>query len=230
MEQNQTSPAGFREKIAHLWYYYKWVILVVALAAAFLLFTLINGLQYRAPDANLLYLGGKTLNTSQIDHIYSVMKKNILKEDYNQNGSVDADLISLRPRAAGKDEYGDVVYDPDFFSEYEHELYSGDTVIFIVESKDLYERMLIDDLLVPLEDILGERPDNAHDAFSFRMGDLDLSKLDAFKVFSKDAYLCVRQARVVNGKVTQGALKAQEYNRKVFAEMVNYQFFVSDNV
>ncbi len=230
MDQNEKRTESFVSKLANFWEYNKWIVLVVALVIGFLLYTLIQGLQYRAPDANLLYLGGKSLTQSQTDHLYQTMRERILKEDYNQNGSIDVDLISLRPKAAGKDEWGDVVYDSDFFLEYEHELYSGDTVIFLVESKDLYERMLIDDLLVPLEDILGSCPENAHDAFSFRLGDLDLSKLDAFKVFSKEAYLCVRRPRVVNGTTTQGALKVQEHNQKVFAQMVGYQFFVSDNV
>lgn len=227
MEQTN---ASFGEKLQNFWYYYKLYVIVAAVLVFILLFTLITGLQRREPDANLLYVGGKTLTDSQVQHIYDTLKQNVIKEDLNGNGEVEPDLLSLRPKVAGKDEYGEIVYDASFYQDYEHELYSGDTVIFLVESKDLYERMLMDDLLVPLEDIFGKKPDNAFDAFSFRLGDLDLRKLDAFKVFSENAYLCVRHVRVVNGQVTEGSQKQQEYNLEAFRAMAEYQFFVSDQM
>lgn len=222
MQENKTQALGPGEKLKNFWYYYKGHLLVGGVILFILLFALVSGLSRHDPDANLLYLGTKTLSDTQRQEIHQALQQ-VIGKDLNQDQSIHTDLVSLSLRIAGKNEWGEIVYDSSFYEAYQQELYGGDTVIFLVESEDLYEQMLVDGLLVPLANIFGETPEQAHDAFSFRLGDLPLGKQKAFQVFSPDAYLCVRHVRVVNGQSTQGDQKKQQTNQEAFRAMAEYR-------
>ena len=228
MEKEKKS---LKDTIAHIWYYYKIHIIVGIFIVAVLGFVIGSSLNFINPDANILYIGGKNFNVEDSEYILDTFEKRIIASDYNNNGKIEADMLLLHPLANGKDEYGDPNWDPDFYSKYEQEINTGDTVILIIENKAIYEKLMLEDLLVPLADILGETPQNANDPFSMRLGDLDMSKLDAFKLlFSKDALICVRQPRVVNGIVDDRAKKLQEINENIFKDMLGYKFHVSDQM
>lgn len=225
MNENRKPSGGF----ANFWEYHKIPIIVAVIAAALLIFFLVRGSSNPAPDADLLYIGPKSFTVAQIDSVNAAMTEKIITADHNSDGKIVSDLMSLVTKIKGVDEDGETVFDPAFMEEFRLEMQSGDTVIFIVENEALYDSLMIDDLLMPLEEIFGETPENAADPFSFRFGDLDLCKLDALDCFSKNARLCVRYPRVVNGVASDQAKKLTEYNLKVFRDMIAYSFRLSDN-
>ncbi|MBQ9544916.1 MAG: hypothetical protein IJV00_07310, partial [Clostridia bacterium] len=197
---------------------------------AFVLFLVLNTASRVEPDANILYLGPKTFNLTQIDEITSTLNSKILTSDHNGDGKIVSDIISLRPVVTGTDENGETVYETAFAEQFRLEINSGDTVIFIIESESIYDKLVEDDLLMPLVEIFGEVPANADDAYSFKFGDTDMSKLDYFDVFTKNARLCFRYPRVVNGVASEQAKELSELNKKAFKDMISYRFKTEDNL
>lgn len=228
MEKEKRS---FKDKVVNIWYYYKIHLIVGLFIVVVLGFVIGTSINTYNPDANILYIGGKSFNVEDSEYIIDTIEQRLIGADYNKNGKIEADMLILNPIANGKDEYGDPNWDPDFYSKFEQEINTGDTVILIIENKAIYEMLMLEDLLVPLADILGETPANANDPFSMKLGDLDMSKLDGIKLFfSKEALVCVRQPRVVNGITDDRAKKLQEYNESIFKDMLGYRFHVSDQM
>lgn len=225
MEENKT----FASKIKNFWDYHKLVVIVSAIIAVFAVFLILNSASRVEPDANILYVGQKNFNLTQLDEITSTFEKLIIKSDHNGDGKIASDVISLRPVVNGRDGEGQTVYDPSFMESFQLEITSGDTMIFIIESEDIYDLLVEDDVLMPLAEIFGEVPENADDAYSFRFGATDMSKLDYLDVFSNNARLCFRYPRVINGVTSEQSKELCDLNLKSFKDMIAYSFSASDN-
>ena len=221
---------GFASKLKNFWDYHKILVIAVAVIAVFALFLILNTASRVDPDANILYIGPKNFNLTQLDEITSTFNTKIIKEDHNGDGKIVSDVVSLRPVVTGRDEEDQLVYEPSFMEQFQLEINSGDTVIFIIESDDLYDLLVGDDILMPLAEIFGEVPVNADDAYSFRFGDTDMSKLDYLDAFSKNAHLCFRYPRVVNGVTSEQAKAVTALNLDSFKDMIAYSFKVEDNL
>lgn len=226
--ENQKNGAVWKSRLENLWYHSKWAILIGGFLAAFLLYTFFTGLGQARPDANLLYVGKTVLGVTQRQELTDLLCQQVIRLDANGNGAVEVDLIHLQPRLQGENELGEPVYQSQFYTDFQHELHTGDTSIFLIENLDIYEELLVDDLLVPLNQLFDQLPDAAADAFSLRLGDTSLYQLKAFRVLDPDTRLCLRQPRVVEGKTTQADREKHQSNRQVFCDMVAFTLLTKE--
>lgn len=108
--------------------------------------------------------------------------------------------------------------------EFEKELFTGDSMIFLLD-KQLFDLCVDYDMLAPFEEVFSKdnMPDGVIAECGIYLSSLDVKELDGFKNLSPNTVLCVRRSPD-SETIKYGRLQsAWESNREIFEKLVSYK-------
>lgn len=216
--------SSFISKIANIWYYYKWAILIGAVVLIFFVTAAVQSLSKVSPDAMILYAGSESISKDVYDTLETEMS-DIMKKDYNGDHHKKADILQITFHMfTAEGEENKTMYSPteqtDTKKHFDIELSMGSSVIYILD-KSLYTGLK--NYLLPLKDALGYQPENALDEYAIPLADTALYRSTAFHQLPDDLVLCVRAKR--NGNIIKANDKQEYYNNNLafFKDLVEYK-------
>jgi hypothetical protein len=215
----------FRQKIENFWYHYKFTAIVVAVFAVFIGVSLGQMFSKKSPDANFLYMGTASISfTSQ--GLLQESAAVFMKEDYNGDGKKNIDYIELtvldpaKAQDFDKTTYTSREIDKVAGERFVAELVAGDSMIYLADEK-YYEMALEQNVLMPLDEILSDVPENSRDKYSVYLRDLDIFYLPGFNKLPAETVVFVRYP--VSLADSKKELENREQNNlSVFRDMFEY--------
>ncbi len=192
---------------SNLWYYYKWHILVGALVLLVLGISLVQCIKNEKPDASILYVADMDLgntNRGKVEQFAAEYygdvtgdgKKVLSIAFMNQNDKTTKDRIQTEVVAG------------------EHTLYFVDKASFEWLSKY--------DVLAPLAEVLGEKPEGAVSDYGIEIKYLDLAEVEGFNDMPRDTIMCLRGNR--EGGIDYGnSTELYKNNVDLFRSLAGYE-------
>jgi hypothetical protein len=225
---------SFTEKLEHIWFYYKWFILLGAAVASFTLVCLTQCATRKDPDAMIMYVGPYATYADYVGSVTDALE-DVMSEDYDGNGYKAVGLLELPIAVDSENKTNQMAIEAiqnDLTSNERLyiEMTAGTSIIYLVDPHfyDYFKSFLDivgveseNDFLMPLEQALGYLPENAYDDYGIQLSALPCYENTNMKYMSKDAILCIRNKRQIT------ALKKDkdeffEANLKYFADIVNW--------
>lgn len=218
----KTEKLSFKEWFEHIWYYYKWMIILGGTVVIFLIGGTIQILQSHKPDVNLLYVGKSTITVNRTIKIESKLKTMI--EDYNNDGVKEIEYMELTALAA---ETSGIVFNADanadILKRFETEVRVGDSVIYLL-NEYYYNRLVELKVLAKLSDVMYEKdiPQTAIDEYGVYLKDLEIYKTPEFSGFPDTTIICIRHSPEKD-QLTYG-MTAEIYtaNKMCFNKIMTY--------
>ena len=224
----------FTGKLEHIWFYYKWFIMIGGVVAVFALVCLTQCAVRKDPDAMVMYVGPYATYADYVGMVTDALS-DVMEEDYDGNGYKAVGLLEL-PVAVGEEQKTNQMAVEALQQELgSHErLYiemtAGTSVIYLVDPHfyDYFKNFLDivgveseNDFLMPIEEALGYLPDYAYDEYGIQLSSLPCYEHTDMKYMSKDAILCIRNKR------QDTALKKDndafyDANVKYFVDIINW--------
>lgn len=189
------------------WYYYKWPVIIIAAFAAIFLFCFTHTGDTEDYDVTILYTGPTMLSSDEKATITANLTQVRSKDEEGKSGKVG--LIDMPAytdeqirEAIGTDDDAATLarYAPYTVDEvkmhFSQRVFAGDAVICLLDVY-WYELLLEAGGLVPLEEILGYRPDVLRDEYSVLLSDLNLYTY--LNSLPEDTVLCFRRLSTAAG-------------------------------
>ena len=194
----------FLKWLDNYWYHYKWPTIVVAFFVVVFAVCFIQSITNEKKDILITYAGSAALEGDDKLAIESVLT-NSLPEGFGNNGNAGkAGFIPYlvyskeQIQKAQEDQiFIDTVFNSNEYSTLNSQYKTGNGSIYLLEEW-LYRELLNEDgttdRLKPLEEIFGEIPEGAIDAYAIRLGDTELYKNSpALQVLPADTVLCLHE-------------------------------------
>jgi len=218
----------FRQKIENFWYHNKFTVIVVGAFAIFIIISLIQLLSKDKPDANFMYLGSAPL--SYKENLFQASISEVMKEDYNGDGKKYVDLVAVTSKDVSfNDTEGNFAtgYTTSDLQKTTGETFAahltaGDSMIYLID-ENYYGVLDAADVLMPLSEALGYKPEFAVNDYTVHIGDLDVYYLPGFDVLPKNTLLCIRYP-VKLTKSEKEVEERKEWNLKVFRDIFSYVY------
>lgn len=207
MDENQriresVKKLSFPQRLEHIWFYYKWFILLGVIVLGFLLVCLAQCAGKKEPDATVMYAGPQGVDIHYTEYIDSALSA-IMSKDYNGDGYKTVELMTIHLATTQQDAKAAAAMqavngqdtDPMLFY---NQNASGTAVIYLMDEA-IYPSM--QEFLTPLDEVLDEVPDYAYDAYGIRLSDLPCYRETDLSYLPSNAILCLRsktKLRVLN--------------------------------
>lgn len=218
------------------WYYYKWTVIIAAFFIGVIIFCAVQSGDRANYDASVLYTGPYIFEQEDKTAFTSALSQ-VMSADLDGDGKKSVQLIDM---TAFTDEQLrealDTSDDPTLaikyaqFSEdnvksnFSQQVFSGDASILIVD-EHWYNVVLKAGGLVPLEEILGYRPESLVDDYSADFTQLGISSFfDAMGKLPEGTRICFRRlptSAAFTGK--KAAEKNYENSKKLFADIFAFE-------
>ena len=183
--------------------------------------TFVNLIKYRDKDKvindiDVMYGGFNKVNSSLEDALESTFSSLSDKEDplfEIKSFVIEGDMTSLDETNANR----------LAVKEFEAELFTGDSMIFLLD-KQLFDICIDYDMLASFEEIFGKDnvPDGVISDCGIYLSSLDARELGGFDKLSSNTVLCLRRSPDSETVKYGRTQSAWESNREVFAELINY--------
>lgn len=214
---------SFTERIRHIWYYYKWFIVVGLIVTGFLLVCMVQCSNKKEPDAVLMYAGPQPVSSNYYQYINSALSL-VMQEDYNGDGYKTADILELtlateKAETATQVAIQTMQHQTTNRERFYIERTTGPSIIYLIDKK-IYPSMT--DHLVPLTDALGYLPENAIDEYGIPLSQLECYKKTDMKYLPSDAILCIRLQRV--GTIQDDSDKDYSNSMNFFKDIVEWKY------
>ncbi len=187
---------SFTAKLEHIWFYYKWFIVVGALLLLSVIVCFSQCASKKDPDAMIMYAGPETVSTHYFEYVDAALSS-VMSVDYNGDGYKTVDTIEI-PLVTEDSEYADsaamqaLTKQETNLERFYIERTTGASVIYLLD-ENIYPSMR--DSLMTLEEVLGYVPENAYDEYGIRLSTLECYKKTDMKYLPKNAILCIRKQR-----------------------------------
>ncbi len=237
MDDNQKAREGFKnlsfaEKLEHIWFYYKWFILVGIIVFAFLIVCIVQFASKKDYDAGIMYAGPQTIHSDYIGSVCTAIC-DVMTEDYNQDGEKAVSLTQIQlygesdePKYSEAQANENVAKALQFQQNAKNQFYNerinGTSVIYLMD-EEIFNGMVKDYeetgncWIIPLEEVLGYIPENAiGGGFGIRLSELDCYKYTDMRYLPSNAVLCIRPQRKMKDAL-------YEQNVKTFIDMVEWK-------
>lgn len=192
---------------SNLWYYHKWHILVGALVLLVLGVSLVQCIKNEKPDVSILYVGDMDIGNTNREKINT-----LLEEFYKDVTGDNRKTLSLAFMGEK---------DPSTKDRIQTEVVAGEHTIYLLD-KTNFEWLLKNNVLAPLEEVLGTKPENALNEYGIELKYLDIAETDGFSNMLRDSILCLRGNR--EGGIDYGNSTAlYKNNVDTFIGMVEYK-------
>lgn len=221
----------------NFWYHHKWKVIIIGFFIVVLLICTLQMCEREDMDIYIMYAGPDALNQQNIQDL-KLQFSNVITDrngdGYNKAEFIDLYILSPAQIEEKKQEMLDagepVVVNNEMFSTYydqfEQHIWTGDTVICLLDPH-LYATVYVEkdgvklSGFMKLEDVLGEKPENAYDDYSIRLCDTDFGK---YCNLDEDILLCIRKKSsasfMADGKKTD---EYHAYCVEVFKNIVAFK-------
>ena len=213
---------SFREWCEHVWYYYKWQILILGLIAVFIIIATVQLFKKTDPDVGIMVVGQTALTAEGTDVFKSTCHS--IMSDYNNDGEKSVNYLELT--VADSDKATGSQYNDNMtaLGRFNTEVASGNSIIYLVND-DFYERLKETGVLLPLSDALNASsvPKNTVDEYGVRLKELELHFAPGFSSLPGDLILCIRRSPA-DDEISYG--RTMEYwrgNQLFFQSMFDYR-------
>lgn len=182
-QQNEKKEIGdhlfsWKRNFDNFIYHHKIALIMGAAILAFVIFCITQCAQRTPGDVNVAYIGITEINSEHYANLQSALCE-MLGEDLNGDGKIQADFTHFlymtqsqvdSVRASGKPV--DMQALMTVQTQLDLEFAAGSIVIYFID-RDVYKELSgRQGLFMPLEDSLGFIPEDANDAYSLKMGNL----------------------------------------------------------
>ena len=226
---------GFKKWFSNYWYHYKGVTIVVIFLVTVVAIGIYQMADKESYDANILYAGPAILNKDQTEGIEAAFAS-IMPADHNEDGVKnvftnrftilsDEQIIEKQEEAAQDDDV--VYYDPtqrnNSLSQIGTLFSVGEVSICLVDEY-VYKIYRSQDAFLPLEEVLGYKPEYARDNCSVYLKDTPFGQyFDALKALPEDTILCVRKSAVFSDKSKKQANEQYAFDKKLFGAIFEFE-------
>ena len=225
-EEKKEERRTFGEWFGDLWYRYKWLLIICALLAVFLIISLAQIIGAKDADIKILYVGPEYLNEKARERLYGTIAG--YAPDYDGDGEVNTDLLDIMIRRYydESDPSNYVRYDKDRESDkrFQTEIRAGDAVIYILDSV-YYQKCVDEGILAKLSEVLPPEamPAETLGEYGVELGKTDARLLPGFDVLPGDLVLCIRRSPDKDSIKYGRAADFWESNRKLFENLLKYK-------
>lgn len=214
---------SFKEWCEHIWYYYKWLIILGGLVVIFLLSAFIQLIFKAEPDVHILYVGKGSISVNGVNELTNFVESMI--DDYNDDGKKICDYVDITALAA---EESGQVFNADVnaaaITRFELEMRSGDSVIYLLseyyfkEAKDL-------GVLAKLSDVLDSSamPAKTYDEYGVYLQDLELYQAPGFKYLPGNTIVCIRRSPGKDEIKYNRTIETYTANKLCFQKLITYR-------
>lgn len=214
---------SFKEWVEHIWYYYKWLIILGGLVVIFLIVAFFQLLLKPEPDVHILYIGKGSISVTGVNELTNTVES--LIDDYNNDGEKVCDYIDLT--ALAEEESGEV-FNLDInnaaITRFEVEIRTGDSVIFLMNEFYFKEAMKLG-VLAKLSDVLDSTamPEKTYNEYGVYLKDLDLYKAPGFDSLPANTILCIRRSPENDDIKYQRTMEVYTANKLCFQKLITYK-------
>ena len=230
MDDNKRAREGFKNlsftgKLEHIWFYYKWFILLGLAVVIFFLTCLTQCSARKNYDATFMYVGPQSISTDYISRITDSIA-DVMSDDYNGDGYKAATIIEVNlapsnPTTESEQLNKAMQYQTRGHERFYIERATGTSVIYLVDEDIFYQLSNEDYLLVPLEDVLGYLPENALNEKGIKISELECFKHTDICYLPHDTVLCIRHMR--EGSMKDDNPDIYQANVNTFIDLITWK-------
>lgn len=228
-------PAGADDFWGNFWYHHKWKTIGICILTVILVICTLQMCTKEPYDVYLLYAGPSFLSANEERSVQDAVKQ--IMPDYNEDGHMGVLLSNFNyltdaqiaerlamAEADGVEVHMDYMANATVLNQFELEVMSGESVVYLLDPA-LYAYVREAGGLLPLAEVLGEKPANAVDDYGIRLSDTELyDTFSVLQLFPEDTVLCIR--RVSTMAIFKGKDKTERmhaYHVDLFTRMVTFE-------
>ncbi|MBQ3081597.1 MAG: hypothetical protein IJC49_04010 [Clostridia bacterium] len=191
---------------SNLWYYHKWHILVGALVLLVLGVSVVQCAKNEKPDISILYVADYDLGNTNRKEVEDFIAS--YYEDVTGDGRKTLSLVFMGEN------------DKTTKDRLQTEVVAGEHTLYFVD-KTNFDWLMKYNILAPLKDVMGEKPENALNDYGIELKYLDLAEVEGFNDMPRDTVVCLRGNR--EGGIDYGNSTAlYKNNVKLFIDLLSY--------
>ncbi len=197
MEQKQKFT--FKNWLSNIWYYYKWMIIIVGVLVIALIIATAQLVTQIDNDIDMLYIGAGVLSINDNGKLKDFAAS--YATDVNGDGKISVGLLELTAQTDNVSlADGDTItidYDTNkaVLQRFETEIRAGDALIYLCDDY-YYERLKSAGVLAELSSVLqpSEMPERVYDECGVYLKDLGLSLAPGFESLPPTTIVCLRRS------------------------------------
>lgn len=226
----------FSKWFENFWYHHKWKVIIISFFVIVLLICTVQMCSREEMDLYIMYAGPDALTQQNIEDL-KLLFANVTPDKngdgYSKTEFIDLYILSPQQIEEKKQELkeaGDVAavnYEmfASYYDQFEQHIWTGDAVICLLDPH-LYETVYVEkdgeklSGFMRLEDVLGEKPENAYDDYSIKLKDTEFGE---YCNLDEDILLCIRKKSTAS--FMSDKKKTDEYHAycvEVFKNIVNF--------
>lgn len=226
MEQKQK--ITFKDRVSNIWYYYKWMIIIVGVPVLALIIATVQLIDQKDNDIDMLYIGAGVLSVSDNGKLKDFVADYI--NDVNGDGTKQVGLLELTAttdnvsRIDGESVTIDYDTNKSVLQRFETEVRAGDALIYLCDDY-YYERLKSTGVLAPLSSVLEsyEMPERTYDEYGVYLKDLGLSLAPGFSSLPDTTIVCLRRSPE-NDDIKYGrTFEEWTAHKLLFAKLMTYR-------
>jgi len=225
---------SWKRKYDNFWYHYKLALIFGVIILAFIIFCIAQCSGRKQGDANVAYIGSTEINIEHFENLQRALNE-LLGEDLNGDGEIHVDFTHFlymtqsqieSARAEGKPV--DMQAMMTVQTQVNLEFAAGNIVIFFIDPAVYREFSGRAGLFMPLEDSLGYLPDNAHDAYTLKLGNLACwDYYEGLNDFPAGTVIAVKNI-MLEEESKKDVRELYERNMKLLKRMVDFTYKQDD--
>lgn len=237
MEEDREPESEIKvNKLENFWYHNKVTVIVVAIFVFIIGVAVVQYATRQNPDIYIIYAGPEYIAANDNRGFCNTVQS--LMDDYNGDGKKLAqlnDFIFMSDNQLNKymtelrENGEDPVFNPQINKQaaerFSYEIFGVNSTICIL-SEDQYKDVAEVGGFIPLKELLGETPENAHDEYSIRFADTKFCKFyKSVDIFPEDALIAIRRISTMSGFT--GKEKAEErhaYHKELFIKILTFEY------
>ena len=225
----------FKKWFDNYWYHYKWHTIVVIFFMTVAIIGITQMAEKESYDCNLLYAGPAILNKDQTAGIESAFAM-VMPKDHNEDGkksvftnrfTILSDEQIIEKQEEAEKDNDTLYYDPtqrtNVLSQISTLFSVGEASICLLDEY-VYNIYRSQDAFLPLEDVLGYKPEYARDNTSVYLKDTPFAQyFDALDVLPDDTILCIRKSAVFTDKSKKKANEQYAFEQDLFRAIIEFE-------
>ncbi|MCL2096972.1 MAG: SurA N-terminal domain-containing protein [Oscillospiraceae bacterium] len=221
----------WKRKFDNFIYHNKIAIIFGVIILAFIIFAVSQCAGKTQGDADIAYIGGHEIGEEHYNNLRNALRE-ILGEDLNGDGEIYADFTHFmymtesqieNARARGRAVNMQSVMTAQ--TQIQLELAQGNIVIYFIDP-EVYRELSAGDsgIFMPVDEILGYRPESANDDYSIRLGNLQCWQYyEGLNDFPANTLVAVRDM-YTDEKIKGETIERYERNFKTLKNLIEFEY------
>jgi len=223
----------WKRKFDNFWYHYKIALIMGICILAFIIFVIVQCSGRIPGDANVAYIGSGEISAEHYNNLQRALNE-ILGEDLNGDGEIHVEFTYFnymtQTQAENARAQGLPVNMQSLITvqtQIHLELAAGNIIIYFIDP-NVYRELNNSGVFMPLEDSLGYLPENAHDAFTLRLGNLPAWQYyEGLNDFPSNTVVAVRNMHLEEEN-KKDMKERYERNLKMFKKLFDFKYLPDD--